>query len=71
MLWSRWGRDWRGAITPQKIAQLVTTGVLGGDVLLLHDADHYSAANSHRNTIRALPLVLDELERRALRSVAV
>ena len=71
MLWSRWGRDWRGSITPQKIAQLVTTGVIGGDVLLLHDADHYSARDSWRNTVDALPLVLDELDRRALSSVEI
>ena len=71
MLWSRWGRDWRGRITPQKIAQLATTGVLSGDVVLLHDADHYSAKDSWRRTAQALPLVLDELERRGLRGIAV
>src|SRR5436309_358322 len=61
----------RGRITPQKIAQLATTGVLSGDVVLLHDADHYSAKDSWRRTAQALPLVLDELERRGLRGIAV
>lgn len=71
MLWSRWGRDWRGRITPEKIAQLATSGVVGGDVILLHDADHYSARDSWRRTVGALPLVLDALERRGLRSAGL
>src|SRR5436189_31894 len=68
MLWSKWGTDWRKFISPRTIAQRVTTGVIGGDVLLLHDADHYSAKDSHLRTAAALPFVLDELERRGLRS---
>jgi peptidoglycan-N-acetylglucosamine deacetylase len=71
LLWSKWGRDWRGHITPGKIAQLATAGIAGGDVVLLHDADHYSARDSWRRTALALPGVLAELERRNLRSVAL
>src|SRR3954468_1794489 len=71
MLWSQWGTDWRKFISPRTIAQRLTSGVVGGDVLLLHDADHYSARDSHLRTAAALPLVLDELERRNLRSVAL
>ncbi|MCW2968109.1 MAG: polysaccharide deacetylase family protein [Solirubrobacteraceae bacterium] len=71
MLWSKWGTDWKRFIRPEKIAQRVTTGVVGGDVLLLHDADHYSARDSWRRTAQALPLVLDALARRGLRSVAL
>lgn len=71
MLWSKWGTDWRRFITPQKIAQRVTTGVVGGDVLLLHDADHYSSRDSWRRTAAALPLVLDALQRRGLGSISL
>jgi peptidoglycan/xylan/chitin deacetylase (PgdA/CDA1 family) len=71
MLWSKWGKDWRRFTTPEKIAQRVTAGVVGGDVLLLHDADHYSARDSHKRTVQALPRILEELERRGLRSVAL
>jgi peptidoglycan/xylan/chitin deacetylase (PgdA/CDA1 family) len=71
MLWSKWGKDWRRFTTPEKIAQRLTTGVVGGDVLLLHDADHYSARGSHRRTAQALPLVLEALRRRGLRSVGL
>jgi peptidoglycan/xylan/chitin deacetylase (PgdA/CDA1 family) len=70
-LWSRWGRDWRGSATAAGIAAKVTEDLRAGDVLLLHDADHYSAAGSWRQTAAALPLVLDELERRGLRSTAL
>jgi peptidoglycan/xylan/chitin deacetylase (PgdA/CDA1 family) len=63
LLWSRWGRDWRRHITPERIAQLVTRELSPGDVLLLHDADTYSQAGSHRRTAAALPLVLDAVER--------
>jgi peptidoglycan/xylan/chitin deacetylase (PgdA/CDA1 family) len=71
MLWSRWGTDWQRFIRPEKIAQRATTGVLAGDVLLLHDADHYSARDSWRRTVRALPQILDALGGRGLRSVAL
>src|SRR5438876_424824 len=43
MLWSRWGKDWRRLTRPQTIARRVTASVAPGDVLLLHDADYYSA----------------------------
>jgi peptidoglycan-N-acetylglucosamine deacetylase len=69
LLWSRWGHDWRRRVTPQAIAAEVTEDVGDGDVLLLHDADHYSARDSHRRTAAALPLVLDALAARGLQSV--
>jgi peptidoglycan-N-acetylglucosamine deacetylase len=59
LLWSRWGRDWTAHATPEGIAARVSRGLRGGDVVLLHDADHYSAADSWRRTAAALPLVLD------------
>src|SRR3954447_15672202 len=71
MLWSQWGTDWRRFITPQTIARRVTASAAPGDVLLLHDADYYSARDSWRRTVAALPLVLAELRRRGLRSVGL
>jgi hypothetical protein len=38
-------------------------------VLLLHDADDYSAPDSWRRTVGALPCVLDTLARRGLQPV--
>jgi peptidoglycan-N-acetylglucosamine deacetylase len=55
LLWSKWGKDWRKFTTPDQIARRVTRGLVAGDVLLLHDADYYSAKRSHRRTAAALP----------------
>jgi peptidoglycan/xylan/chitin deacetylase (PgdA/CDA1 family) len=70
-LWSRWGRDWRRDATAERIAATATRGLVEGDVLLLHDADHYSAPGSWRNTAAALPLVLDAIAARGLVTVAI
>lgn len=70
-LWSRWGRDWRRWIAPEQIAAKVTEQLTAGDVLLLHDADHYSAPRSWQRTAAALPLVLAEIERRGLRTTGL
>ena len=69
LLWSRWGKDWRKFTTPTRIARRATHGVIPGDVILLHDADFYSARNSHRRTAAALKHILTELERRKLDTV--
>jgi peptidoglycan-N-acetylglucosamine deacetylase len=69
LLWSRWGKDWRRLTTPQRIAARATAGVLPGDVILLHDADFYSAHGSHRRTAAAVEIVLLELSARKLDTV--
>jgi peptidoglycan-N-acetylglucosamine deacetylase len=71
LLWTQWGRDWEDGATAVSIATRLTVGLAGGDVLLLHDADHYSAPESWRRTADALGLVLAELKRREIRSVLV
>jgi peptidoglycan/xylan/chitin deacetylase (PgdA/CDA1 family) len=58
ILWSRWGRDWERRATPASIAARATRNLRGGDIVLLHDADHYSSADSWRRTAAALPSVL-------------
>jgi peptidoglycan/xylan/chitin deacetylase (PgdA/CDA1 family) len=70
LLWSHWGRDWEARATPESIAALVTGGAGDGAVLLLHDADDYSAPGSWRRTAAALPRVLDTLAARGLEAVA-
>jgi len=67
LLWTHWGRDWQARATPDSIvATLVGREVREGSVLLLHDADDYSAEGSWRRTVAALPRVLAELEGRGL-----
>jgi peptidoglycan/xylan/chitin deacetylase (PgdA/CDA1 family) len=69
LLWSRWGKDWRKFTTPARISARATRALLPGDVILLHDADFYSARHSHRHTVAALSLIASELERRKLGTV--
>jgi peptidoglycan/xylan/chitin deacetylase (PgdA/CDA1 family) len=71
LLWSAWGRDWRARATAATIAAETTERARPGDVVLLHDADHYSAPDSWRATAAALPRILDALAARGLRAVAV
>jgi peptidoglycan/xylan/chitin deacetylase (PgdA/CDA1 family) len=68
VLWSRWGRDWAARATPDSITRRLTAEVAAGDILLLHDADYYSARDSWVRTVAALPMILEELETRGLRS---
>jgi peptidoglycan-N-acetylglucosamine deacetylase len=70
LLWSHWGRDWEACATPDSIARRVTDGAGEGSVLLLHDADDYSAPGSWRRTVAALPRVLATLAGRGLAPVA-
>ncbi len=70
LLWSDWGRDWEARATPESIAARVTSGAREGAVLLLHDADDYSAPGSWRRTAAALPRVLATLAERGLEPVA-
>jgi peptidoglycan/xylan/chitin deacetylase (PgdA/CDA1 family) len=59
LLWSRWGRDWERRATAQSIARRATSGLRPSDVVLLHDSDAYSSADSWRRTAAALPSVLE------------
>jgi peptidoglycan/xylan/chitin deacetylase (PgdA/CDA1 family) len=70
LLWTRWGRDWKPFETPASIAWRLTDGLRGGDVLLLHDADYYSAAGSWKRMLGALPLVLEAVRAAGLRPVS-
>jgi peptidoglycan/xylan/chitin deacetylase (PgdA/CDA1 family) len=62
LLWSRWGHDWRSDRSPAAIAAEVAEDLRGGEVLLLHDADHYSQPECWRGTVAALPSILDRIE---------
>lgn len=71
LLWSRWGRDWRAHTTPLAIARRASRDLSAGDVILLHDADTYSAAGSWRRTAQALPAVLEAVRRAGLETVTL
>jgi peptidoglycan-N-acetylglucosamine deacetylase len=67
LLWSSDGRDWQRSASAASIADRVTRRLHAGDVILLHDADHYSAAGSWRQTAAALPRILAEIHQRGLK----
>lgn len=71
VLWSRWGRDWTRRATAESITRRSSSGVLAGDILLLHDADYYSARGSWVRTAAALPLILDELDGAGLKTISL
>ena len=66
LLWSKWGRDWERGATASTITHHATSGIRAGDVVLLHDADHYGAPGSWCATAQALPRILRELRNRGL-----
>jgi peptidoglycan-N-acetylglucosamine deacetylase len=69
VLWRRDGHDWEAAATPASIAARLLGRAHGGDVLLLHDADWYSARGSWERTAGALELALARVRERGLRVV--
>jgi peptidoglycan/xylan/chitin deacetylase (PgdA/CDA1 family) len=62
LLWSRWGKDWLAGESAGSIAARAADGIEAGDVVLLHDADHYGSPGSWRATAAALPLLAERLE---------
>lgn len=69
-LWSKWGRDWRAG-PPREIATRATRALTGGDVILLHDADWYSSAGSHRSTAAATPAIVERVRSKELPTVTL
>jgi peptidoglycan-N-acetylglucosamine deacetylase len=68
VLWSRWGKDWRGRAAARSIARRAAGSARAGDIVLLHDADYYSAPGSWARTVAALPIILEELGIRGLKA---
>ena len=59
----------RRSATGESIAAKVTEGAGDGAVLLLHDADDYSAPGSWRRTLAALPTVIETMRERGVEPV--
>lgn len=72
ILWTldRNPRDWEAGATPTSIA-----GNVGwpepGDIILMHDSDRYAHPGSWRNTLKALPRVLERLHSRELQARSI
>jgi peptidoglycan/xylan/chitin deacetylase (PgdA/CDA1 family) len=59
VLWTTWGRDWRGEATPATVVADVAGGLRPGATVLLHDSDCTSAPGSWKSTLGALPGLAD------------
>jgi peptidoglycan/xylan/chitin deacetylase (PgdA/CDA1 family) len=64
--WSRDTKDWREGATADSIVARATAGTRAGEIVLMHDADHYATPGSWERTAAALPELLRVLERRGL-----
>jgi peptidoglycan-N-acetylglucosamine deacetylase len=71
VLWSHWGRDWQARASAHSIATSLTADAVAGSVGLLHDSDRYGAPDCWRQTVAALPLVLEALARRGLEPISL
>jgi peptidoglycan/xylan/chitin deacetylase (PgdA/CDA1 family) len=69
VLWTREGHDWEARATADSIADRITGKLEPGDVVLLHDSSAYSAPASWRNTVAALPRILEAIDERGLEPV--
>ncbi len=67
VLWSAWGKEWTPGSTAISVHETLSSGLVGGATVLLHDSDCTSPPGSWRAGLGALPLLLDECERRGLR----
>jgi peptidoglycan/xylan/chitin deacetylase (PgdA/CDA1 family) len=67
VLWGSWGREWVRGATPESVYATLTRNLRGGGTVLLHDSDCTSPAGSADAGLGALPLLLDECDRRGLR----
>ncbi|WP_051950968.1 polysaccharide deacetylase family protein [Actinacidiphila yeochonensis] len=66
VLWTAWGEDWRARATPASVHDTVARDLRDGGTILLHDSDCTSATGSWRNTLGALPRLLDTCQERGL-----
>ncbi len=65
VLWTAWGRDWEPS-TAQRVLDHLMPDLADGGTVLLHDSDCTSTPGAWRATVRALPLLAAELDRRNL-----
>jgi len=65
VVWTAWGRDWRGG-PAEEVRRAVVRGLADGGTVLLHDSDCTSEPGSWRTTVASLPLLAAEFDRRGL-----
>jgi peptidoglycan/xylan/chitin deacetylase (PgdA/CDA1 family) len=68
--WSAWGEDWLAAQSAESIAASVSTDLVPGAIVLLHDSRRDKPIDCAR-MLRALELVLERARRDGLEPVTV
>jgi peptidoglycan/xylan/chitin deacetylase (PgdA/CDA1 family) len=63
--WSSWGLDWED-IAPERIADLATTDLDAGAIVVLHDSIRYGHRPSARATADAIPAIASAAAERGL-----
>jgi len=63
VLWGAWGREWTAGATSVSVLQALLSGLDGGVTVLLHDC---GSPGAWQAALGAVPLLLDECERRGL-----
>jgi peptidoglycan-N-acetylglucosamine deacetylase len=66
VLWSAWGRDWRGDASAADVVRDVARQLGPGATVLLHDSDYTSAPQCWRSTVGALDGLAELFDRRHL-----
>jgi peptidoglycan/xylan/chitin deacetylase (PgdA/CDA1 family) len=71
-LWTfdRDARDWEAGATPASIANNIGWPN-SGDIILMHDSDRYGSPGSWRNTLKALPVILERIHDRGLKARSI
>jgi peptidoglycan-N-acetylglucosamine deacetylase len=59
VLWTTWGRDWRAGATVESIVDDISSTLVRGATVLLHDSDCTSAPGSWKATLAALPILAE------------
>lgn len=67
VLWGCWGKEWTPGASAHLVFETLQEELRGGITVLLHDSDCTSPAGSAMAALGALPLLLDECDRLALR----
>jgi hypothetical protein len=63
VLWGAWGREWTAGATSASVLRTLLADLEGGVTMLLHDCGRPGACQA---ALGAVPLLLDECERRGL-----
>ncbi len=66
VLWGAWGREWAPGATTQSVLETLLGDLDGGVTILLHDSGCTSPPGAWQAGLGALPLLLDECDRRGL-----